>query len=272
MVALASGLRLSADEALRPAVKVFTAGIGHARALDTYVTPLRYSGTAYHLGYEHVQATGFNPHEWIRQLEAGVEYAYIKNPTGNHNMHELLIDLDWGMMRRWSGVLTSGLQLMAGAGIGIMGGAIYKPTNSNNLVSAKAEGNLDARVMAVYNTHLGRLPITLRGEAKLPVLGVMYSPQYDESYYEMYVGNHSGLAHTAWWGNRFEMHSALMVDLHLGATVLSVGYRYRRLNTDVENINTRLSSHMVVIGVGGEFISLRPGKGVTQKEVISSIY
>lgn len=258
---------------LRPVASMFTADVGHASVLDSYISPITYGGTAVRLGYEAQQATGFSPEHWTRQLDLGVNYSNTHNPAGNHTMHALMIDGRWGMMRRWRNVLAQGLQLMAGGSTQLSGGALYNANNSNNVVSARVHWSLGFMGQAVYNTHIKRLPITIRYQVTVPVAGVFFSPDYDEAYYEIYLGNHSNLAHFGWWGNRFDMENLLAADLHLGSTILRIGYRNRIASSWINNINCRDISHSLVLGIGGEFMSVGHKKRTQPAtNIISSIY
>lgn len=257
---------------LRPVASMFMAGVGSARVLDTYLTPITYSGTSVSLAYAATQATGFAPEKWVRQLAVGIDYGRVKNPVGNNAMHTLMLEGQWGIMHRWNGVWHRGLQLMLGGMTQLRGGVIYNASNSNNVVSVKARWSLGLMGMAVYNTRLGRLPMTVAWQASLPVAGVFFSPDYDESYYEMYLGNHSGLAHMGWWGNRFDMTNLVTADMHFGNTVVRLGYRNRVERSWVRNLNTRITTHELVLGVGGDVLSISR-KGLDNKaKIISSMY
>lgn len=253
----------------RPVASMFMLDLGHASVRDTYLTPVTYGGTHLRLGYQAVQATGFNPDKWVRNLEVGVEYGNVKNNVGNNTMHVAMVDGRWSLMRRWRDVVTPGLQLMAGGAVMVRGGAIYNGANSNNICSVKIHAGVGVSGMAVYPVRVGRLHITLSDQLAVPVLGAFYSPEYDESYYEIYVGNHSGLAHFT-LGKRYEVNNLLSADLHLGNTILRLGYRYQGEGSNVSNLKTRLSNHSLVIGLGGDFLSL--GRKKTPTRIISSIY
>ena len=43
--------------------------------------------------------------------------------------------------------------------------------------------------IAAYRFNAGRLPMTVRWQATLPVVGGFFLPDYDQSFYEMYLGN-----------------------------------------------------------------------------------
>lgn len=257
---------------LRPAAGLFTVDVGGAVARDTYLSPLDYTGLDLRLGYEHLQATGFSPRKWVRQLEVGVDYVNATNPAGNHTAHALLAQAQWSLMRRWADVPWRGVQLMAGGMTGAAGGMLYNALNSNNVVSARAMWHVGATAQAVWNFKIKRLPVTLRYQVSLPVAGVFYGPDYDETYYEMYLGNRSGLAHMGWWGNRFDMTNLLTVDLRLGGTILRLGYRNTIARSHVRGITVHDYRNTLVIGVGGEFLSLGYRKPVPAAQSVSAIY
>ena len=138
----------------RPPAVMFTAEAGYGRVLDTYLTPITYTGWHTALGYEHTQATGFSPDRWVRQLSLGMSFDHVKNPVGNHSMQHLRAGGRWALMRRWTGILDPRLSLMAGGMTWLQGGAIYNSGNSNNVVSVKAHWTLGLQGMAQYSRKL----------------------------------------------------------------------------------------------------------------------
>jgi len=261
------------EKPLRPVATVISAQYGHSSLLDTYLSPVKYGGHAMSLNYEAQQATGFAPERWTRQLSVGLDYDYTHNPAGNHTMHSLIVDGRWGMMHRWKDVFKPGLQFQLGGATQLRGGMLYNANNSNNVVSARINWNVGLLGQAIYNTHINRLPITMRYQAALPVMGVFFAPDYDEAYYEIYLGNRSNLAHFGWWGNRFDLDHMLSADLHLGNTILRIGYRNRISTSWVNNISTRDMSHYIVIGLGGEFLNIGSKSAHKLKNsIMSSMY
>ena len=240
----------------RPVASFFMAEVGNATALDTYLGPVSFSGTDARLEYERMQAMRFDPQRWVMQMHAGIEYGNLQNAPGNHSEHMLMVDYRWGMMRRWHDVLVPKLQVAVGGSTQLRGGVIYKPSNSNNVVAAKIQWAVSATAMASYRWQVAKMPVVISYQATLPVAGVFFSPEYGETYYEIYLGNRSGLVHLGWWGTRFDMTNALMADMHLGRTVLRVGYRNSIERSWVNNIDSQIVTHMAVIGVGGEWMSL----------------
>ncbi len=259
------------SEVIRPVMSAYMVEVGSASVLDTYLSPIKYKGVNLGLGYERMQAMKFSPEKWIMQLEAGVNYSPAENPAESHTIHTLMADFKWGMMHRWK--MMPELQLFAGGSTQLRGGALYAPANSNNVVSVKINWSADFTGMAVYNRKIGKLPVTFRYQATLPVLGVFYSPEYGESYYEMYVGNHSGLVHFGWIGNHFSMTNLLTADVHLGNTTLRVGYRGTIDTSWINSLNTQIFNHSLVLGLSGEWISVKYGSKMSEHaRIISAIY
>ena len=257
----------------RPVNSAFTFDLGSASILDTYLTPIKYTGLNVRAGYERMQAMKFSPERWVSQMDMGMEYQNVKNIPRNHVMHSLMAEYQWGMMHRWHIGCVQGLQLMAGGGARFRGGVIYNSGNSNNPVSAKIHLSANVQGMAVYNMRVGRLPVTFRYEATLPVIGVFFSPEYGQSFYEIYLGDRSGIVHCGWWGNRFDMRNLLTVDLHFGRTSLRLGYRGQIETSFVNNLNYRFFTHSAVVGISGEWLSLRPGgKSAERARIVSALY
>lgn len=257
----------------RPVQSIFSIDVGGARVLDTYLTPLQYRGTNLRLSYEREQAMRFNPEKWLMQLDAAIDYNNVKNPAKSRTMHHLEIDLKWGMMHRWQNVFTDRLQMAVGGSAQLRGGVIYNAINSNNPVSAKIRVGVNLTGMVSYPVKLG-VPMVLRYEATLPVLGVCFSPEYGESFYEIYLGDRRGLVHPAWWGNRFDMENLVTADLRItSGTILRVGYRNRIEISKINNLHTRVFTNSAVLGVGGEWVSAHYGKAVSPSaEKIVRVY
>ena len=261
----------TATTTVRPIVSAFSLGIGSEHLCDTYLTPLHYSGWGLQLGYERLQAMRFDPERWIMQLGGTLTAGATDNPAGNMTMWEIDLDVRWAMMHRFT--VAPGLKLAFGGATGITLGALYNRRNGNNPISARAAWTLDATAMAAYNTRLSRLPITLRYQATMPLVGAFFAPDYGELYYEIYLGNHSGLAHCAWPGNYFKLSNLLTADLHFGATILRLGYSATIFSSKANEIVSRRVSHLFVIGVTTEWLSLRPrSSDLPKARVISARY
>ncbi len=262
----------AASAQMRPVLSAYTLEAGSSHLADTYLSPLKYSGFALALNYERMQAMKFDPSRWVMRMNARVGFESAQNPARNASMLDLDLSYTWGMMRRFN--FSGGWSVLAGGSTGIDGGVFYNARNSNNPASAKCAWTVNAVAGALYNGRLRGIPFCARYMAELPLTGVFFGPQYGELYYEIYLGDHSKLAHCAWPGNFFRLDNLATVDLRFGATVLRLGYRCAILSTKEAHLVTRRVTHTAVIGVASEWISLSADRsdGGEHARVISAMY
>ena len=228
-------------------LSVFMVDVGYASVHDSYLTPITYDGLDLGLSFEATRP--LRSGKWLWQLNVGADYNYVENNAKNNDIHKLMGDISFNMQRYWRGVLTPKLNLSVGPMAQLRAGIVYDEVNSNNPVTVRAHANLGAAGMAWLDTRMWRLPVTLRYQLQLPVAGVFFAPEYDESYYEIYLGNHKNLAHLGWWGNRLDIANYLGADLHLGKTILRIGYRNRLERWNVNHLKVHDVTHSLVLGL-----------------------
>lgn len=245
-----------ADRPLRPVFAAYTLEAGSSHLADTYLTPLKYAGWHAALDYNRYQAMRFAPDDWVMRLHGNLSVDRAVSPAGNATMWHTTLNLGWGMMRKFRPLPS--LTLAVGGSTDLRAGCLYNARNGNNPASAKGDWTISLTGYAAYSLHLGRLPVTLMYQPVLPVTGVFFAPDYGELYYEIYLGNHDGLVHGAWWGNYFRLDNLVTADLHLGATSLRVGYRGDFFSSKVSHTVTHIYTHAFVIGVSGEWLSYDP--------------
>lgn len=256
---------------VRPVTAAYTVEVGTSRIADTYLSPIKYSGWGASLRYERLQAMKFNPEHWIMQLSVSANVERAQNRVGNATMWYCGLDFNWSMMRRYRP--TAGLMLAAGGRIEAEVGCLYLARNGNNPASAKAAVTLGITGIAAYSMNIGRLPVTFAWQPAMPFIGTFFSPDYGELYYEIYLGDHGGLAHLATPDKYFKLDNIVTADLHFGATSLRLGYHGSIISTKVNHIVSNHFTHCAVIGVSGEWISLNPRKPLSKRaKVISALF
>ncbi|MDE6108830.1 MAG: hypothetical protein K2F72_00910, partial [Muribaculaceae bacterium] len=94
-----------------------------------------------------------------------------------------------------------------------------------------------------------------------------------ELYYEIFLGNHSGLVHGAWPGNYFRLDNLATADLHLGNTVLRLGYACDVFSSKASGIVSRNVAHRFVLGVAVEWLTIGRSRGIdSHARIISAMY
>lgn len=240
---------------MRPVNSSWMLGAGSAHMVDTYLTPLKYDGWNMSLVYQRSQAMKFSPGRWMQSLTVGLEVDRTENPARNASMYFAGLRGSWGMM--WRHGLPFGLTAAVGPQVRGDIGVVYSNRNGNNPASVKADITIGLQGRLSRTFTLGRMPVTLGWQSELPVTGAFFSPEYDELYYEIYLGNHTGLAHAAWWGNFFRWDNLVTADFDFSATRLRLGFQSGVLSTKVNNITSRIYNFSFVIGVTTDWFSIR---------------
>lgn len=259
-------------KSIRPVTSVFMVEGGASTLADTYLTPLFYDGWHAGFAYEHNQATAFSPANWLRRLSIKGLFDDTSNRVRNATMLNAEIEANFGFMRRLS-LPVRGLKVGVGPAIDARAGVLYLSRNGNNPASAKGSVTVDAIGFASYHLKLWRLPITFRYQVDLPVVGACFSPDYGQLYYEIWLGERSGLVNPAIWGRYFRIDNLLVADLHLGSTTLRIGYHNDVISTKCHDIVSRRVTHAFTLGVVTEWISLNTRNSNSHEaQVFSAMY
>lgn len=253
----------------RPVTGTYGLQIGATNVKATYLSPLAYTGTQWSAFGSWQKAMPFNPQNAIMTFDGSASFCNLLNPAQTARMVGLNAEFSWWMA--WRKKLPNNFQVTAGGGIDISGGAYYLLRNSNNPVQALVNVSLLVAGSASYHFKIGSLPVLISDQVKLPSLGAFFCPEYGESYYEIYLGNHKGLAHAGWWGNNFRIDNLLSVTLDFGRIALSLGYRINAYNQWANNLNTKIITNYFVIGVIPGGIGLKKAKALPE-QIIYSIY
>lgn len=241
----------------RPVIGCYNLEIGSRRVVQTYLSPVRYDGLDIALSGFWTKALPFNPRHWQMTFDFRANYSSLRNPAGTASMIDLHAGFHWGMA--WHTMIPGGVTLGAGGVAGLWGGLDWLTRNGNNPVAADFAAGIGAQFLASRPVMIGRLPVVVSERLILPLASGFFMPEYGETYYEIYLGNHHGLAHFGWPGNRMGLDNLIGVTLDLGRTALQVGYRYSMQSADANHLHARFHSHSLVVGVvaGGLGIKTR---------------
>ncbi len=230
-------------------------GVGGVRQLDTYLSPMEYTGMQYSFLRETLRMTHWADNRISHQSLLHGALSYSENPAKNAN--------DWGghfgYNAAWHYHWTPlpDLRLMAGGMLGAQAGVLYNTRNGNNPAQARLNVELAASVAAIYKVRIKKYPISLRYQADLPLLGCLFSPHFGESYYEISqsgVGKNILLSHPA---NALSLRQMLTADFPLKRTTIRVGYLSDIRQSDVNHIEMHDISRSFLLGLVRHFSILR---------------
>lgn len=238
---------------MRPLTATYRVDIGGMKALSTYLTPIPHTGTSY-------GAEG----EWRRRLHSSLPLTQtykarfgmglLEDAAHASAMTDIDLSFSWNL--QYGFLPLPRLTLSAGAGVEIEGGLLYLPRNSNNPVAARASVDLTVNAGAMYDFSLRGYPLRLFDNVSLPSLGCFFSPHYGQSYFEIYMGDRSGVARCGWWGNHFMIDNLVGIEVPVKGIRLQLGYGLSVTSSYASHINTRITSHRCVIGISTYWINV----------------
>lgn len=241
-------------------------GIGSSNLFDTYLSPLKYTGTSLHIFNERMRKTSWFNNKFTKQQLIDLEVTKTDNPVGNATQYSVLLGYSLG--GHYNLIKTEKFRFSAGGLWNITGGVLYNQRNSNNPASARAYSNINLSAIAFYNWK----QITFRGQLDAPVMGIVFSPHYGQSYYEISLGNSVNVVNFASLHNQRALRTYITADIPISKISLRVGYLGAFYQTKIHNLQTHNYSNSFVIGLVSESINLSGNKLKTSKIIDSSFY
>lgn len=229
---------------------------GTANSLDTYLSPLTYRGTELRFTSQTVHnRPGRN---WTYSLTHGLRLARETMRTNDGVRLEGGYDLSCSWQRKivnrtvgyWGRLMVT-----AGAGVDATVGFRYNAQNSNNPAQAEAAVCFTPAMAADWRFFLvspksgRRHTLGLRYEAAVPLVGMMFSPAFGQSYYEIFSrGNYDHNLCTIWVGNAPSLRQRLLFNFKLLKRHFFIGYEGDYRQARVNDIKYHRYTNAAVLG------------------------
>ncbi len=262
LLALCHGIYAQADlqQANRYVMRATTYGMGYTNIYDTYLSPQEYKGVDFRISRETMRMTKLLNGNVSVQNFFQANIGYTHNRAENNNTFNGLVNWNYGLHYQFR--ITENFKLLTGALADINGGFVYNLRNTNNPASARAFINLDASAMAIWHAKIKKYPLTFRYQVNVPVAGVMFSPHYGQSYYEIFtLGNSDGVIQFTSLHNQPSVRQILSVDFPVRYAKLRLSYMADLQQSDVNNIQTHTYSHVFMVGFVKDMYLIRNKNG-----------
>lgn len=252
LIALGTFLSVGAQEdslrATRYVMRSTLFGVGHSNVFETYLSPLEYTGTEVRFLHESMRMTRLLGGKVSGQSLIQVNASYNKNISQTAEMYAGLVNWSYALHYQFR-MNNDKLKILVGPMLDLNGGVVYNRRNSNNPAQAKAYGGLGASGMLIYKFRIARYPLTVRYQANLPLLGVMFSPEYGESYYEIFsLGNGGRNVVFTSLHNNPSLRQMVTLDFPIRNVTMCVGYVCDIQQSKVNNLKSHAYSHNFMIG------------------------
>lgn len=233
-------------------------GWGYVDMLDTYLSPERYKG--WQVNYlSHTTREREDRHISTLSVHQG-SFAHADNRAGNANEMQAMYHFAYAWHYNWH-FMNRHLNVKAGGMLNTHLGMLYNTRNSNNPMQAKVGLNVAPSVMVSYRFSIKNKPLTVRYEADAPLLGMMFSPNYGQSYYEIFSeGNYDHNVVVTHPINALSLRQMLTLDFSLYKTTFRIGYLGDYQQAHVNHLRYHTYSHVLVLGLVKKFTlnHLRP--------------
>lgn len=235
------------DDANRYTTRSTMFGIGGTNRLETYLSPLEYTGPEVRFMRESIRMTRMWGGRVSTQQFYEGNFSYSKNPTKDSEY--LSGEIDWRIGWHYNWTPLPALRLMAGLQTGLSCGFVYNTSNGNNPAQGKLSTNIAASGMAIYRFNWLRRRFSVRYQFDMPLAGLMFSPNYGQSYYEIFsLGHYDRNVCFTWPGNAPCFSQLLTVDVPIGSGTLRLGYRCDIRQSHVNNLKSHTWSNLFMIG------------------------
>jgi hypothetical protein len=221
-------------------------GVGGTRILDTYLSQEKFSGTGITI-LNSSERQRPNKH-WAMLTEHELNLATAADRADKREELEGSYTLFVGGLRQWC---FGPLRLQGGAMGAVDVGFTYNTSNSNNPAQGRLSLQLTPTGTAAYAFKLWRRPLQLRYELQLPLAGVMFSPNYGQSYYEIFsLGNYDHNVVMTTFVSAPTWRQQLSAEYPIGrGTSLHVSYLGHYQQSNVNHLKTHIYHDRVMIGI-----------------------
>ncbi len=240
-------------------------GAGTANILDTYLSPYNYTGVNMNLIRKTERFLWRRP-SWLFQTLLNIDGSVLDNPGGNVNEYAGGVRYAVGWMRAISPYRhyrifngRASLNIFAGPMISGYLGCVYNERNGNNPAQAKADLMIDFSAKANVSFLFLHRYCNLDYQVILPCVGMAFSPNYGQSYYEAFEQeNYDHNIVFAHPGNMPSLRQNLTFGIQIRkyrATQLLVGYSGHFMQSKFNNLRYHSYTNTLMVGLSHQFIS-----------------
>ncbi len=224
-------------------------GAGPTKILDTYLTPEKFSGTGFTYLYVRDNTTADSLRRWTTTIEHELDFSSTKDRSGNANNLEGTYNIYWG--RYYNLHPIPHLRLQVGAVANANLGFVYNLTSSNNPAQARAAINIMPSAKAAYDFSLTRQRFTVSYGLMAILVGVGFSPNYGQSYYEIFAkGNYDHNIVPTTFISAPTFRQMVSIDWHYSTKwTLSLAYLGNYQQAAVNNLKQHTYTNRFLIGI-----------------------
>jgi hypothetical protein len=205
-----------------------------------------------------------------KQQIVSVDLSSTMNGAQNANFLSALVNYSYGLHYRF--LPDPYFKILLGGNIHGLLGTVYSTRNGNNPMTMHADVDLNLSVLAIYEFRIRKHHLALRYQIETPVAGVLFSPDYDQSYYEIFsLGNTSEIIKFASFHNKQALRNYLTLDFPIYGWTVRAGYFGNIYCTSINELERVIISNNFMLGFVKEFVAFG-GREMRKRNLFHSAY
>lgn len=240
-------LKSSAQNLSTARERVHLFAVGTTHLYDSYLSPLDYEGL--HVGYTHMR---MRQNETMKREQW---FDLVLNKTENETKHTSFYDIELQYAQNWHYLLQPQGQkgdwrFSIGPEWAMHFGGTYSTRNGNNPAQARLALNVAFSALAEKTLRWKNKTFRWRSQIDIPILGLMFAPDYGQSYYEIFeLNNYDNNLRitTPFNAPSWRLLSTISFPVNKTA-LLSVGYKADIRQSAVNHLKRHAWHHALVVG------------------------
>ncbi len=225
--------------------------VGYTNILDTYLSQEKYTGLELRYLSHTIREHEGSP--WSRLLMHQGSFSTVESRSGDGHEMGGMYTFTYGLHYNWK-FLSGKLSVRAGGQADVNVGFLYNTRNSNNLAQFRLGLNISPSAAVAYRFRIGKHLSALHYDVSVPLLGIRFSPNYGQSYYEIFnKDNYDHNVVPTTIVSTPSLWQLLTFDFTLHRTTFRLGYLGDFQQAKVNNLKYHNYSNMFVIGIVRQF-------------------
>lgn len=227
--------------------RTYLLGMGKNHVYDSYLSPLDYAGST--LGFTRIGERTMQRGQgrWSQMTYFDLNASQLHNPVGNATTWDGELQFNYGQhyhlmaQPKWN-VALGGL-------LGAHLGGTYNTRNGNNPGQMRMALDLAVSAVAARQFALWKKRWTWRTQCDIPVIGTFFTPNYGQSYYEIFILGHAN--RNIVFSHPFNAPSVRLlstISIPFGTSSLTLGYKADIRQSTVHHLDRHAWHHTFLIG------------------------
>ena len=227
--------------------RTYLLGMGKNHVYDSYLSPLDYAGST--LGFTRIGERTMQRGQgrWSQMTYFDFNASQLHNPVGNATTWDGELQFNYGQhyhlmaQPKWN-VALGGL-------LGAHLGGTYNTRNGNNPGQMRMALDLAVSAVAARQFALWKKRWTWRTQCDIPVMGTFFTPNYGQSYYEIFILGHTN--RNIVFSHPFNAPSVRLlstISIPFGTSSLTLGYKADIRQSTVHHLDRHAWHHTFLIG------------------------